>query len=87
MEKIKKALSRSRGILVTDFDGTLTLSGSSLHGAVHVLGEDSGLAMGKDRIFQTLGKSVLSQAKKARRRRKPSGKWQRTGGGSRWNCM
>lgn len=64
MEKIKKALSRSRGILVTDFDGTLTLSGSSLHGAVHVLGEDSGLARGKDRIFQTLGKSVLSQAKK-----------------------
>ena len=64
MEKIKKALSRSRGILVTDFDRTLTLSGSSLHGAVHVLGEDSGLAMGKDKIFQTLGKSVLSQAKK-----------------------
>lgn len=57
---------RNRGILVTDFDGTLTLSGSSLHGAVYVLGKTSGLAMGKDRVFQTLGKDVLSQAEKGK---------------------
>ena len=57
---------RNRGILVTDFDGTMTLSGSSLHGAVYVLGKTSGLAMGKDRVFQTLGKDVLSQAEKGK---------------------
>ena len=44
MEKIRETLLRHKGVLVTDFDGTLTLSGSSLHAAVKVLGPDSGLA-------------------------------------------
>ena len=37
MEKIRETLLRQKGALVTDFDGTLTLSGSSLHAAVKVL--------------------------------------------------
>ena len=62
MNRIKEGLLRSRGILVTDFDGTLTLSGSSLHGAVHVLGKASGLAAGRDRLFQKMGREILEAA-------------------------
>ena len=64
MNRIKEELLQNRGMLVTDFDRTLTLSGSSLHGAVHVLGENSGLAVGRDRLFQKMGREVLRAAKR-----------------------
>ena len=64
MNRIKEELLQNRGMLVTDFDGTLTLFGSSLHGAVHVLGETSGLAAGRDRLFQKMGREILHAAKK-----------------------
>ena len=64
MNRIKEELLQNRGMLVTDFDGTLTLFGSSLHGAVHVLGENSGLAVGRDRLFQRMGRGVLRAAKR-----------------------
>lgn len=59
MERIRKALLRNSGVLVTDFDGTLTVSGSSLHAAVHVLGADSGLARGRDALYCSMGREIL----------------------------
>ena len=64
MEKIRETLLRHKGALVTDFDGTLTLSGSSLHAAVKVLGPDSGLARGRDLLYNTLGKPLFEEALK-----------------------
>lgn len=64
MEKIRETLLRHKGVLVTDFDGTLTLSGSSLHAAVKVLGPDSGLARGRDLLYHTLGKPLFEEALK-----------------------
>ena len=64
MEKIRETLLRHKGALVTDFDGTLTLSGSSLHAAVNVLGPDSGLARGRDLLYHTLGKPLFEEALK-----------------------
>ena len=64
MEKIRETLLRHKGALVTDFDGTLTLSGSSLHAAVKVLGPDSGLARGRDLLYHTLGKPLFEEALK-----------------------
>lgn len=59
MERVRKALLRNSGVLVTDFDGTLTVSGSSLHAAVHVLGADSGLARGRDALYCSMGREIL----------------------------
>ena len=70
MNRIKEELLQNRGMLVTDFDGTLTLFGSSLHGAVHVLGETSGLAAGRDRLFQKMGREILHAAKKGQEKEK-----------------
>ena len=64
MEKIRETLLLHKGALVTDFDGTLTLSGSSLHAAVKVLGPDSGLARGRDLLYHTLGKPLFEEALK-----------------------
>lgn len=69
MNRIKEELLQNRGMLVTDFDGTLTLFGSSLHGAVHVLGETSGLAAGRDRLFRKWEERFCMLQRRGRRRK------------------
>lgn len=61
MDKIRKALAQNRGTLVTDFDGTLTLSGSSLQAPVRVLGENSALSRARDELYHSMGKEILDQ--------------------------
>lgn len=58
MNKVWNALQKENSILVCDFDTTLTTSGSSMHGLVHVLGEDTPFAKDRDRLFQKYGKKL-----------------------------
>lgn len=62
MKGIEEALLEKECLLAADFDGTLTLSGSSMYAAVHVTGPGSGLALGRDRLFQTVGRAVWQEA-------------------------
>lgn len=56
MKKVWEALQAEHSILVCDFDGTLTTSGSSMHGIVRVLGEDAPLSRGRDRLYLHYGR-------------------------------
>lgn len=55
MGRIWPLLQQENTTLVTDFDKTLTTSGSSLNSVVHLLGKDSDFAKERDALFQTYG--------------------------------
>jgi len=58
VNKVWDALQKENSILVCDFDMTLTTSGSSMHGLVHVLGKDAPFSKDRDRLFQKYGKKL-----------------------------
>ena len=60
-KKILELLQKTDGVLVTDFDGTLTRSGSSLHQAAKVLGENSSLARERDRLYRIYGQKAAAK--------------------------
>ena len=61
MEKVWEALQEENRILVCDFDGTLTTSGSSMHGIVRVLGEDAPMTQARDGLYMQYGKKLKTE--------------------------
>lgn len=55
MNKILQALEREDSVLITDFDKTLTLAGSSLNSVGHILGKEGGFSTGRNRLFEKYG--------------------------------
>lgn len=56
MKKVWNALQKENSMLVCDFDGTLTTSGSSMHGMVYILGKDTPFARDRDRLYRQYGR-------------------------------
>lgn len=71
---VQEALARKDSVLITDFDGTLTTSGSSMHTAVKVLGEDSTFAAARDSLYRTYG-WVLAEKRDTKKRQDAARKW------------
>ncbi len=63
MKEWEKALSQSNSVFVTDFDGTLTTSGSSMHAAARILGSEAEFSRMRDALYQQYGKKVLKMMK------------------------
>ncbi|MBR5510556.1 MAG: haloacid dehalogenase-like hydrolase [Lachnospiraceae bacterium] len=61
MEKVWNALQEKNRILVCDFDGTLTVSGSSMHGIVRVLGEAAPITKARDSLYMQYGKMLKTE--------------------------
>lgn len=57
-----KALQTENSMLVCDFDGTLTTSGSSMHGIVRVLGEGAPITQARDSLYVQYGKRIKSES-------------------------
>lgn len=55
MNKIRQALEGDETVLVTDFDKTLTLSGSSLNSVGHILGKEGGFSAERNGLFEKYG--------------------------------
>lgn len=61
MKKVWESLEAEKSILVCDFDGTLTVSGSSMHAAAKILGAESEYAQERDLLYQRYGWVRLGQ--------------------------
>ncbi|MBS6397996.1 MAG: haloacid dehalogenase-like hydrolase [Clostridiales bacterium] len=55
MKKVWEALEKGPGMLICDFDGTLTMGGSSMHAAVHILGPESAYSKEREALYERYG--------------------------------
>lgn len=55
MKKVWEALKAEKSMLVCDFDGTLTTSGSSMHAVAGILGAGSAYTQARDLLYQQYG--------------------------------
>lgn len=55
MKKVWESLKAEKSMLVCDFDGTLTVSGSSMHAAAKILGAESPYTQARDLLYQQFG--------------------------------
>lgn len=63
MEEIYRLLNAGNQILVTDFDKTITESGSSIYASVHVLGKNSSFGQAREALYQFYHKRLPEEAK------------------------
>lgn len=65
MEKVWHALQEKDSILVCDFDGTLTTSGSSMHGIVRVMESTAPFVQDRDQLYMEYGKRIKGESESA----------------------
>lgn len=75
MKEILQILEEKNTVLVTDFDKTMTLSGSSMNSVVNVLGKDSGFAEGRNELFKKYGWCRSAEESQAVQAKETAQKW------------